>query len=227
MQFVITNDDGYGEPGLEVLADAVRGIGQVTIVAPRDPQSGIGHRVNMKTPLRVARGDNDHFMVDGAPADCSRLAIKSLVHDVDWLLAGVNPGANLGSDVYQSGTVAAAREAAILGVKAVAVSQYIGPDMDLNWEATADQVSKILPVVLNEPLEAGQFWNINLPSSIAVGSHVDHRFCPLDRHPHHYRFRKDNDTYHYEGVIHDRPRSAGSDVDICFGGRISITRMEI
>lgn len=228
MHFVITNDDGYGEPGLTVLADAVRGMGQVAIVAPDTPQSGIGHQVTMKTPLQVSRGaDANHFVVNGAPADCTRLAIKSLVPNTDWVLAGVNPGANLGSDVYQSGTIAAAREAAILGVKAVAVSQYIGPERVLDWQATAAHVSRILPIVLKEPLEKGQFWNINLPGSIAVDRSLEHRFCPLDKHPHNYRYRKEKDSYHYEGVIHDRPRSAGSDVDVCFGGRISITRMEI
>ena len=228
MRFVITNDDGYGAPGLTTLAELVQPIGRVTVVAPHAPQSGIGHQVTMKTPIQVIRGsEKDHFVVHGAPADCTRLAVKSLVPDVDWVLAGINPGANLGSDAYQSGTIAAAREAAILGVKAVAVSQYIGPDRVLDWQATGEQVAIILPMLLKEMLAPGQFWNINLPSTLVAGCRVDYQFGPLDKHPHKYQFRKEGDNYHYEGIIHDRPRTAGSDVDICFGGKISITRMEI
>jgi 5'-nucleotidase len=228
LRIVITNDDGYGAPGLTTLSDVVRQIGAVTIVAPYAPQSGLGHQVTMKTPIQVTRGTSEnHFVVYGAPADCTRLAVKALTPGVDWILAGINPGANLGSDVYQSGTIAAVREAAILGVKAIAVSQYIAPGWVIDWQATADHISNIFPMVMDQQLAPGQFWNINLPSPIAVGSRIDHQFCPLDKHPHKYRFRKDGDGYHYEGIIHDRPRTPGSDVDICFSGRISITRMEI
>ena len=79
---------------------------------------------------------------------------------------------------------------------------------------------------VREPHIPGQFWNINLPSPLSTGE-VAHHYCPLDKYPHKYRYRKEGDSYRYEGVIHDRPRSAGSDVDVCFSGGISITRMMI
>ncbi len=228
VRIVLTNDDGYGEPGLETLSDVIRPMGRPTVVAPSAPQSGLGHQVNMKTPIRVTRGRREgHYVVHGAPADCTRLALKALVPDADWVLAGINPGANLGSDVYQSGTIAAVREAAILGVRAIAVSQYIAPGWAVDWPAAARQLAEILPMVMGEPLRRGQFWNINLPSPITMDSPVAHGCGPLDKNPHKYRYRQAGDAYHYEGVIHDRPRTPGSDVDICFGGRISITRMEI
>lgn len=228
MNIVLINDDGYGEPGLDTLDEVVRSIGSPIIVAPFAPQSGLGHQVTTKNPIRVSRGKREnHFVVHGAPADCTRLAIKALVPDVEWVLAGINPGANLGSDVYQSGTIAAAREAAILGVNAIAISQYIAPAWTIDWQATAWHLADVLPVVMSGHLAPGQFWNINLPSPITVGSRIEHRFGPLDKHPHKYRFRKEGDAYRYEGTIHDRPRTSGSDVDICFGGRTSITRMEI
>jgi 5'-nucleotidase len=228
LKLILTNDDGYGEPGLTTLARVAGQIGTVIVVAPQTAQSGVGHQVTMNTPLRVQSGEAaNHFVVQGSPADCTRLALKQIASDADWLLAGINPGANLGSDVYQSGTIAAVREAAILGAKAIAVSQYVAPGWTVDWHAAAYHVTNILPLVMNEPLAAGQFWNINLPSPIAAGAPIAHRFCPLDKHPHKYRFRKAEDLYHYEGVIHDRPRAVGSDVDICFSGHISITRMEI
>lgn len=227
MKIVLTNDDGYGEPGLTALADVVRSWADVVLVAPRLPQSGVGHRVTMRDPLKVQRVAPDHFVVDGTPVDCTRLAIKSLVPDARWVMAGINPGANLGSDVYQSGTVAAVREAAILGIKGIAVSQYIGPSLKLNWEAARMHLSKLLPLVMQEPCTRGQFWNINLPSLLTTEEYANHRFCPLDKHPHRYTFAETGEGFQYEGVIHDRPYAAGSDVAVCFAGEISITRMEI
>jgi 5'-nucleotidase len=227
VKIVVTNDDGYDQPGLAALVDSIKPLGDITIVAPATPQSNMGHRVTMKTPIRVDRPDTRTYVVHATPADCTRLAVKQLVPDVDWVVAGINPGANLGSDVYQSGTVAAAREAAILGIRAIAVSQYIAPDVTVDWPAAQAQTSRCLSAVWEKPLAAGQFWNINLPSPITASAVLDHRFCPLDKHPHRYRYAEDKDSYTYQGIIHDRPRSAGSDVDVCFGGMIAITLMEI
>jgi 5'-nucleotidase len=227
LKIVITNDDGYDQPGLTALAQVLRPLGEVTVVAPAAPQSHVGHRVTMKTPIRVDRTETDTYVVHGTPADCSRLAIKAIVPDADWLVAGINPGANLGSDVYQSGTVAAAREAAILGKRAMAFSQYIARDWTIDWPATQLHAARQLAALLAQPLAAGQFWNVNLPSPLTTACVLEHRFCPADKHPHRYRYTQDADSYHYEGIIHDRPRRPGSDVDVCFSGMIAITRMEI
>lgn len=228
MKIVLINDDGYGAPGLRALTEVAGQLGRVIVVAPKNPQSGVGHLVTMKTPLRIeSTTAANHFIVYGAPADCTRLALKEIAGDADWVLAGINQGANLGSDVYQSGTIAAAREAAILGTRAMAVSQYIAPAWTIEWDAAVCHLARIIPMVMMEPLAAGHFWNINLPSPITADSPITHRYGPLDKNPHKYRFRKEADLYHYEGVIHDRPRTPGSDVDICFGGRISITRIAI
>ncbi|PID40152.1 MAG: 5'/3'-nucleotidase SurE [Proteobacteria bacterium] len=228
LKIVVTNDDGYDQPGLEALVEAVAHLGEVTVIAPATPMSNVGHRVTMKDPIRV--DDLAHprtYVVHGTPADCSRLAVKQFVPDADWIIAGINPGANLGSDVYQSGTVAAAREAAILGVHAVAVSQYIARDWSVDWAATQAQVRRYLPLVLQKPLATGQFWNINLPSPVDAKTPLILRYCPVDKNPHRYRYEKDGGIYRYEGVIHNRPRSVGSDVDVCFGGAISVSRLEI
>jgi 5'-nucleotidase len=227
VKIVVTNDDGYSQPGLAALVESVEPLGEITIVAPATPQSNVGHRVTMKTPIRVDRSDARTYVVHATPADCTRLAVKQLVPDVDWVVAGINPGANLGSDVYQSGTVAAAREAAILGIRAIAVSQYIAPDVTVDWPAAQAQTARCLPAVWEKPLAAGQFWNINLPSPISSDTALTHRFCPLDKHPHRYRYAQKEGTYRYRGIIHDRPRTAGSDVDVCFGGMVAITLMEV
>ncbi len=228
VKIVLTNDDGYDAPGLMALTEVAGRLGKAVVVAPKNEQSGVGHQVSMKTALRVeSAAKSGHYMVHGAPADCTRLALKEIAADADWVLSGINQGANLGSDVYQSGTVAAAREAAILGTKAIAISQYIAPEWLVDWDAAMRHLSRILPMIMNEPLAAGFFWNINLPSPITTESAISWRCGPLDKNPHKYRFRRDGDFYHYEGIIHDRPRAAGSDVDICFSGHISITRIAV
>ena len=227
MKIVVTNDDGYDQPGLAAMVESVKPLGDVTVVAPATPQSNVGHQVTMKEPIRVDRMNNSTYVVHGTPADCSRLAIKAIAPDLDWIIAGINPGANLGSDAYQSGTVAAAREAAILGKNAMAISQYIAVDWTIDWPAARAQVTQCIPAILKKSLTPGQFWNVNLPSPITAGAALTHRFCPLDKHPHSYRYAENEGVYRYEGIIHNRPRSAGSDVDVCFGGMISITLMEI
>ncbi len=227
LKIVITNDDGYGEPGLQALLEAAQTLGEVIVAAPKEPQSFISHRVTVKEPLRVDHLDNNHHVVYGSPADCTRLALKSFAPDANWVIAGINPGANLGNDVYQSGTVAAAREAAILGVRAMAISQYVAPGQTLDWEAARHHTARMLAILMKKELAPGQFWNMNLPSPIDSKAKVPWQLCLRDRHAHTYGFRKKNGYYHYEGIMHDRPRSTGSDVDICFSGKIAVTLMEI
>jgi len=227
MKIILTNDDGYNEPGLAALYRSVLSMGETIIVAPREPQSCAGHRVTLRDPLRVEQASDEKYIVDGSPADCTRLALKSINPSADWLIAGINPGANLGTDVYQSGTVAAAREAAILGYKAIAISQYIAPDHKIDWEITGHYVSKILSNVMKKKLNHGQFWNINLPHPLMASSFPEYQCCGLDKNPHQYSYQQDSDLYRYTGIIHNRPRTTGKDVDVCFGGKISISCLEI
>ena len=227
MKIVITNDDGFGEPGIQALQRAMQPLGEVVVVAPRDPHSFAGHRVTMKDPIRVEQKNAHAFSVHGAPADCTRLALKHLAPDADWVIAGINPGANLGTDVYQSGTVAAAREAAILGVKGIAISQYISRGQSIAWESTRRHAAQIITLLMGETLAPGQYWNVNLPHPHTPSSVLEHVLCPMDRNPHDYTYVKTADTYQYQGIIQNRPRDPGGDVDVCFGGRIAVTRLAI
>ncbi len=227
MKIVLTNDDGYNEPGLDALYQGVLSMGEVIITAPRDPQSCAGHRVTMRDPLSVEQESDAQYIVDGSPADCTRLALKLFSPSADWVIAGINPGANLGTDVYQSGTVAAAREAAILGCKAIAISQYIAPEQRIDWKVTGQQASTILSIVMKIPLNPGQYWNINMPHPLEESSNPEYQCCGLDTNPHAYTYKNNSDLYQYTGIIHNRPRTPGKDVDVCFGGKISITLLEI
>jgi 5'-nucleotidase len=227
MTFVLTNDDGIEAPGLETLYRICSAIGPTVIVAPEEAQSGVGHRVTVRTPLTVNRLSTHCYSVGGTPADCARLALKQIVPQAAWLIAGINPGANLGSDVFNSGTVAAAREAAILGCRAMALSQYIARDETIDWNVTGYHTEPVVTLLLKKGVASGCYWNVNLPHPLTLRSRPAHRFCPLDTNPHRYAFRKEGDAYRYVGVIHDRPRTPGHDVAVCFGGAVSITRLSV
>jgi 5'-nucleotidase len=228
VKFVLTNDDGIEGPGLEALHHCLKDSGQIMIVAPMQPQSGIGHRVTTRSALRVVEMAQNQFSVDGTPADCARIALKHIAPDADWLIAGINPGANLGSDVYNSGTVAAAREAAILGYRSIAISQYIAKDHDITWKITEYHARPALRMLINHRLPAAHFWNVNLPHPLDEDRKVGYQFCGLDINPHQYTYLKDGDGYVYQGSIHERPRHPGTDVSVCFDeGEISITRIAV
>lgn len=227
MKIILTNDDGIDAPGLEELFHIFRKISTPVIVAPEQPQSRISHRVTTRSPIRVNQVNKNRFSVAGTPADCTRIAVKEIAPDASWVVAGINPGANLGSDVYQSGTVAAAREAAILGYHAIAVSQYVAKDCQIDWAITKQHAGPVLKMILKQNLTPGCYWNINLPHPLIEGSNLDTVFCPLDTNPHKYIYRKAGNEYMYEGTIHERPRDPGKDVDVCFSGKISITRLAL
>jgi len=101
LKIVITNDDGHDEPGLKALYEAVWPLGEVLIVAPEKPKSGVGHSITLKDGVYALREEHAYkYIVTGSPVDCARLALKLFAPDADWLISGINPGANLGTDVY-------------------------------------------------------------------------------------------------------------------------------
>jgi 5'-nucleotidase len=113
MKLLLSNDDGIDAPGLAALFDAAREFGEAVIVAPAGPQSGVSHAVTFERAVRLEERSPTHFALHGTPADCARLGLLRVVPDAKWVLSGINHGANLGADVYYSGTVAAVREAVL------------------------------------------------------------------------------------------------------------------
>ncbi len=222
MKIVVTNDDGIDAPGLAALLEVAERFAEVYVVAPAGEHSAGGHRVTVKGPIVVDPLSRTRFRVHGTPADCARLALTELVPDAAWLIAGINEGGNLGSDVYMSGTVAAAREAALLGVGAVAVSHYVRRSMPLDWALAGLRAETVLARLLAGTPARGEYWNVNLPH---VLGEVSWRECPLDPSPMQVRFRREGDGYAYAGSYQERPRQAGADVEACFGGAITVTRL--
>jgi 5'-nucleotidase len=167
---LVTNDDGVFAPGVLALAQELRKIGKVTIVAPDHNWSASGHVKTMSRPLRVKEvclADGSlAFACDGAPSDCVALPILGLLPDpVDFVVSGINPNANLGHDVTYSGTVTAAMEAAISNVPSIAVSldapEYHGGSLD--YSTAARVAAKMVLVVHANGLPRGVLLNINVP----------------------------------------------------------------
>ena len=227
MNLLLTNDDGIDAPGLAALHAAARQLGRVRVVAPAAGHSGCGHRVTTDAPFRVRSVEPDRFAVEGTPADCVRVALHDLAPETAWVLAGVNAGGNLGTDVYHSGTVAAVREGALHGRPGVAVSQYRRRAQEFDWDRASALVLGVLRELLLRPHSPGTFWNVNLPHLAPGAPDPEIVFCPLDPAPLPLRFRREADLFHYAGDYHGRARQPGSDVDVCFGGRIAVTLLRL
>ena len=120
MKVLISNDDGYRADGILCLARHVREMADVTVVAPDRNRSGASNSLTLDSPLRVKEAEEDVYFVNGTPTDCVHLAVTGLFDDEhDMVMSGINHGGNLGLDVYLSGTVAAAREAYFMGLRAI------------------------------------------------------------------------------------------------------------
>lgn len=159
---LVTNDDGIRAPGLAMLAAAMEPLGDVYVYAPDRQQSAVGHGVSLHKPLRVTETADRWFMVDGTPADCVMLAVRSLLaRRPDLVVSGINPGANLGDDVTYSGTVAGAYEAMLLGLPGIAFSDVSYSPHHV--ETAARVATAIAAHVLAHPLPPETALNVNVP----------------------------------------------------------------
>ena len=170
MHILVTNDDGVNAPGLLSLAQEMRCLGQVTVLAPDRNWSASGHVKTMHRPLRVHEvelTDGIHaFSSDGAPSDCVALALLGLLPEkVDLVMSGINPNANIGHDVTYSGTVTAAMEAVISGVPGIAVSLNSPENHSgsLEYGPAARVARRIAQTVIERGLPPGILLNVNVP----------------------------------------------------------------
>ena len=170
MHILVTNDDGVQAPGLLALAQTMKALGKVTILAPNRNWSGAGHVKTLDHPLRVGETQiadgTPAFMSDGAPSDCVALALLGLVDDVDLVVSGINPFSNIGHDVTYSGTVTAAMEAVIAGVPGLAFSLASQDNFsgEMTEYGTAAQVaSQVAKKVMDSGLPKGILLNVNVP----------------------------------------------------------------
>lgn len=241
MRILITNDDGIMAPGLEVLTQIAAALagpkGEVTTVAPAFEQSGVGHCISYTHPMMISKLGPRRYAVEGSPADCVLVGVYEVMggQKPDLVLSGVNRGNNSGENVLYSGTVGGAMEAALHGIPAIALSQYMGPKTDVitdPFDAAkvhgADVLRLLLARGLWDSADYRLFYNVNFPP-VAAGDVLGHRVCPMG-------FRRDvafgvqaqispsgRKFLWVKGGGQQTPTLAGTDVAANLEGYISIT----
>lgn len=168
MNILLTNDDGIYAPGIWALYRRFAAAHTVTVVAPDRERSAVGHGITLHEPLRASRvrihGEGKGYAVNGTPADCIKLSVFEILKaPPDLVVSGINPGANVGINTLYSGTVAAAREATLLGLKSVSAS--INSHQPLHLDDAAAFVERLSMMVLKKGLPAGVFLNVNIPDA--------------------------------------------------------------
>lgn len=160
IKILISNDDGVYAKGIVTLAEAMKKIATIEVVAPDRNRSGASNSLTLTAPLHLKKLENGFVSVEGTPTDCVHVAITGLLTSMpDMVIAGINAGANLGDDVWYSGTVAAAMEGRFLGLPAIAMS-LAG---EVFYETAAQVASDLVHHILKDPLPAATILNVNVP----------------------------------------------------------------
>ncbi len=230
-RILLSNDDGIDAPGLALLEKIARELSDdVWVVAPQTEQSGAGHALTIHDPLRFRQHDEKRFSVRGTPTDCVLVAVNHLLkgRKPDLVLSGINSGGNLGEDVIYSGTVAAAMEGTLLGLRAVALSQVFDDRADPGpWAVAERWAPEIIRKVVSRPWSRNVMVNVNFPdwdaeriTGIAVtrqgkrklGDEIIERNDPRNR------------AYLWIGAARNEDRlTAGTDVEAAARGAVSVT----
>lgn len=224
---LVTNDDGVTSPGIHALAEALKPLGDVTVVAPTQEASAIGHALTLRRPLRIETHGPGAYGVDGTPTDCVNLGVDVILkRKPDLVVSGINKGWNIGDDVTYSGTVAGAMEAALLGIPGIAVSLKRTPEFDFTY--AADAAATVARRVLAHPWPARTFLNINVNTGQPKGfrittqarrNHVTKIASRLDpRGQPYYWIEEALDDWH--------PGGGRSDYEAVMEGYVSVTPLQ-
>jgi 5'-nucleotidase len=234
-RILIVNDDGIDGPGIKLLEKiALELSDDVWVVAPDEERSGAGQSISISHPIRYTQRDEHHFAVRGTPADCALLGINHFVGNrkPDILLAGINAGPNLAEDVHYSGTCAAAKEGALLGIPAIALNQMRSYGKHTHWNASEVHLPTIVRSLLTMEARKGTYFNVNvpdLPPSEITGIQITRQgqrlpggFIPV--------IREDERTvpYFWIKISPNQPELvSGTDLHAVAHGAISITPLQL
>lgn len=237
MRILVTNDDGIHAPGLAVLERIARTISDdVWVIAPETDQSGVSHSLSLNDPLRLREISPRHFAVKGTPTDCVIMALRQVMVDnkPDLVLSGINQGQNVAEDVTYSGTIAAAMEGTLLGVRSIALSQAYGPKgrNALHWECAESHGPGIIKRLLAVGIPEGILLNVNFPDcgpadvagvSVTVQGRRNQELLRIEP-------REDGrgKPYYWIGFQRGKQEPAnGTDLHALSCNRISITPLEL
>ncbi|MDD5676527.1 MAG: 5'/3'-nucleotidase SurE [Kiritimatiellae bacterium] len=227
---LICNDDGIYAPGIMALFEAVRDIGEVTVVAPDAEQSAVGHAITLSNPIKIKQvrrnAQFEGYAVVGTPADCIKLAVTVLLErPPDLIISGINLGPNVGISVIYSGTVSAATEGAILGIPSMAIS--LATFKDPIWETAAHVARRLTQEIITRGLPADTLLNVNVPNrtlkqvkGLAVTRMGRSRFAEIF----HKRTNPRGDTYYWmDGELKITGDTGGTDIQALADGLVSLT----
>ena len=237
MRILVTNDDGIHAPGLGALETIARGLSDdVTVVAPEYDQSGVSHSLSLNDPLRLRQVGEGKYAVKGTPTDCVIMGARHIMKTMpDLVLSGVNRGRNAGEDVLYSGTVAAAKEAAVLGIPSFALSQAYNSQKGLEpyWQTPIQHAPDIIRRVLKQGMPRDVLVNINFPDcapgavkriSVTAQGKRDQQLLHIDaRHD-----GRGNPYYWIAFSRGHKPTGAnGTDLNALMDNRISVTPLRL
>jgi len=237
MRILVTNDDGVESPGIINVAEALRELGDVTVVAPDGDRSAISHRVTFRDPVEIApvRGRSvPTYSCSGTPADCVILGAYEACDDFpDLLVSGINCGANLGDDINYSGTVAAAIEGSIIGIPSIAVSlaiQWGDRDTPFNWQIASDLTLRLVREWRTR-LPQTSFLNLNVPN-VPDGTLRGIRVTRQGRKRYEERLHREEDgergaMFRIYGRYDIRSAEVGTDLEAVREGYASVTPISI
>jgi 5'-nucleotidase len=236
-RILVTNDDGIGAPGIRVLERIARGLSRdVWVVAPETQQSAVSHSLTIRRPLRLSKLGPKRFAVDGTPTDCVLIGVHEVLKGraPDLVLSGINMGANLGEDIGYSSTVAAAMEACLLGLRAIAFSLRLPPNgagAAPRWDTCAHFAPGIIRSLSSLAWPAATLMNVNfpdLPADDVAGIRVAHQGrrkggLRLER-------RADPEGRPYFWILdysNEEEQPRGSDLSVVNDGGIAVTPVTI
>jgi 5'-nucleotidase len=230
MRILVSNDDGYLAPGLAALAEAMRPLGDITVVAPEQNSSGASNSLTLNRPLTVWQAPGGVTVVNGTPSDCVHIALTGLLdHRPDLIVSGINNGQNMGDDTIYSGTVAAAMEGFLFGVPAIAFSLVDKGNAHL--DSAARVAHDIVARYIEQPLAPPFLLNVNIPN-LPYGEIKGVRCTRLGkRHPSEPVVRMMNprgEPIYWIGPVGGaREGGPGTDFHATAAGYVSVTPLQI
>lgn len=162
MKILLSNDDGYFAPGLNILAEHIAKLADITVVAPERNRSGASNSLTLDRPLSVRTASNGFFYINGTPTDCVHIALTGLMDTMpDMVISGINDGANMGDDTIYSGTVAAAMEGHLLGIPSIAIS--MSQHNSRHFETAARVAVELVEHYIKNGFKSSTLLNVNVP----------------------------------------------------------------
>jgi 5'-nucleotidase len=225
---VVTNDDGIGAPGLRALLPPLREIAKVTVVAPLHERSAAAQSLTLRQPVYCDRIAEGEYAVDGTPADAMILAFTTLLKEkVDLVISGINPGGNMGENIHYSGTVGAAKEAAIHHTSAIAISLVYG-GRDFDFAPAAAFARHLAALVLKEGVPPGVILNVNVPQDWSGETQITRQSPKVTRS--FLQPGKDPRGRHYFWISEEKLDGhiePGTDHAAILAGAVSITPLQL